>query len=193
MGRILNITILFLGIYLSLNHQVQALIRNEDNSIVLSDWNGDLRGNTLSDWMKHRNEYKNGIDSKANGVYESETQIEQSSKNLKKLTLNILSGLGGSDRINFEVLSDSNGNFYTRFSSIEQQKIVLVPFVQNKNKLSVSFTDHAADSEFKYGEKLEFLNEKLIYTSEFSCCKVSLGHAGCLVKGMCSNVYTFSK
>ncbi|MDD4976182.1 MAG: hypothetical protein PHY93_17630 [Bacteriovorax sp.] len=163
------------------------------NQIELSDWNGDFKGNTLTDWMKHDSDKKNGVNSKATGVFVPSIKIPQSSDLLQKLTLNIVSGYAADDRTNLEIYRGSNGIFYAKFTSMELSKEILVPFTQSNNKLAVKLTDHAAGSEFKYGEKLEFLNDKLILTNEFSCCVVSFGHAGCLVHGMCSNIYTFSK
>ncbi|MGZ3788658.1 MAG: hypothetical protein ACXVLQ_09055 [Bacteriovorax sp.] len=190
MGRIFNSLILGLITFaaISFNNTYAS-----SNQIELSDWSGDFQGTTIAEWMKHQRDKEDGESSKATGLFESEVKIPQSSDLLQRLTLNIVSGYAAEDRTNFVIYRGSNGVFYTKFASIELQKEVLVPFTQIDNKLVVKMTDHAADSEFKYGEKLEFLNNELILTSEFSCCKVDLGHAGCLVHGMCSNIYKFSK
>lgn len=125
-------------------------------------------------------------------------QVSGNSGTYERLELSYASAYSRNNNRIFEIFRDSQGGMYLKFRIYDGEKYVepLVRAEQSGKSLEASATEPALapGDPLTFVRRFDFETEKqLIVTEKQPCCKVSLGHVGCLIGGTCEDVYTFTR
>ncbi|MGK5082555.1 hypothetical protein WDW37_04550 [Bdellovibrionota bacterium FG-1] len=163
----------------------------------LRSFAGNFDSLTLTQSMKQDSSRSEGLRGTAVATYESQVQLSSLAGSFEHLTVNVPSGYSSPQQEIFEFVRNEQGQLIfldTRVTESGTKQPAPMPLQQNGTTFSGSQDYSFFGKMEKSAMMLDLLDSRhMKITKSFTCCKMSLGHLGCAMTGMCSDVYTLSR